>query len=196
MKPILRNASACWWVLVVAVAFFCAAVPAASAGGKEVVVVYNKRSPGSKAVADHYADKRLVPADQVIGLDVGTDDSISRADYRQQIQDPLLKELTGRGLVEFAIDIVPARNGHPGRVRYQARASKVRYILLCHGVPFRILSDPGYDPKRDDDMADSNPPHLRTDGASVDSSPCCRSSANTRSTAPPATGSPSRPTRR
>lgn len=169
MKPILRNASACWRVLVVAVAFFCAAVPAASAGGKEVVVVYNKRSPGSKAVADHYADKRLVPADQVIGLDVGTDDSISRTDYRRQIQEPLLKELTGRGLVEFAIDIVPARNGHPVRVRYQTRASKVRYILLCHGVPFRILSDPGYDPKRDDDMADSNPPHLRTDGASVDS---------------------------
>ena len=152
MKPILKNVAACWRVLVAAVAFFCAAVPAATAGGKEVVVVYNKRSPGSKAVAEYYADKRAVPADQVIGLDVGTDDSISRVDYQQQIQDPLLKELTGRGLVEFATDIVPARNGHPGRVRYQARASKVRYILLCHGVPFRILPDPGYDPKRDDDI--------------------------------------------
>jgi uncharacterized protein (TIGR03790 family) len=169
MKPIPGNTSACWRILAVAVALFCAAVPEASAGGKEVVVVYNKRSPASKGVADHYADQRAVPADQVIGLDVGTDDSISRADYRQQIQEPLLKELTGRGLVEFATDIVPARNGHPGRVRYQARATKVRYILLCHGVPFRILPDPGYDPKRDDEMADSNPAHLRTDGAAVDS---------------------------
>lgn len=167
MKPILRNASACWRILAV-VASFCAAVPDAGAGGKEVVVVYNRLSPGSKAVADHYADKRAVPADQVIGLEVGTDDNISRADYRRQIQEPLLKELTGRGLVEFATDIVPARNGHPGRVRYQARASKVRYILLCHGVPFRILPDPGYNPKRDDEMVDTHPAHLRTDGASVD----------------------------
>ena len=45
----------------------------------------------------------------------------------------------------------------------------MRYLLLCYGIPFRVLHDPNYDGKRDDDMPDSVPAAFRRNEASVDS---------------------------
>ena len=36
--------------------------------GNEVVVVFNSKMPASKALAEYYAEKREVPANQLIGL--------------------------------------------------------------------------------------------------------------------------------
>jgi uncharacterized protein (TIGR03790 family) len=139
------------------------------AGGEEVVVIYTTQLPESKSVADYYASKRGVPANQIIGLDVPSGDTISRADYVRQIQDPLLKELAKRDLVRFHAEIRPSRSDRPGRIVYQATAAKVRYLALCFGLPFRVAHDPNYDPKRDDDAPDGLAPQLRRDEASVDS---------------------------
>ena len=47
----------CGWLVC------CSLAPVAgAAGGDEVVVVYNSRVPASKAVAEHYAAARQVPA--------------------------------------------------------------------------------------------------------------------------------------
>ena len=141
----------------------------ALAGGEEVVVIYTKHLPESKAVAEYYAEKRGVPTNQIVGLDVPSGDTVSRQDYIRLIQDPLLKELANRGLVTFRSDLVPARADHPGRIRYQATAAKIRYLALCFGLPYRIAHDPNYVPKRDDDAPDNLAPQLYRDEASVDS---------------------------
>jgi hypothetical protein len=48
------------------------------AGGEEVVVVYNSRLPESQMVAKHYAAARAVPAVQVFGLPLTTNEVMSR----------------------------------------------------------------------------------------------------------------------
>ncbi len=141
----------------------------ALAGGEEVVVVYTKQLPESKAVAEYYAEKRGVPTNQIVGLDVPSGDTVSRQDYVHLIQYPLLKELAGRGLVTFRTDLVPARADHPGRIKYQATEAKIRYLALCFGLPYRIAHDPSYVPKRDDNAPDNLAPQLYRDEASVDS---------------------------
>ena len=74
-------------------ALFIAFVPLlALAGGDEVVVVYNKKMPGSKAVADYYAKMRHVPETQIFGFSLPTDEVISREDFAASLQLPLARK--------------------------------------------------------------------------------------------------------
>ncbi len=66
--------------------------------GSTVVVVYNSRLPASKDVAIHYAERRNVPLDQVLGLDLPTEETMSRPEYRDQLQHPLLQFLVNKNL--------------------------------------------------------------------------------------------------
>src|SRR5215211_8274632 len=59
--------------------------------GADVVVVYNSRMPESKEVAEHYAKRRGVPASQLWGLDVSTSEAVTRTEYLEKIQSPILK---------------------------------------------------------------------------------------------------------
>jgi uncharacterized protein (TIGR03790 family) len=110
--------------------------------GAEVVVVYNGLVPGSKEVAQHYAKVRQVPALQVIGMDLPIGEALTRKEYLSSLQEPLLKALEDRGLFKFG----PATNqspdvrfgGAPFRVLVQSR---IRYIVLCYGVPLMIAKD-------------------------------------------------------
>jgi len=44
----------------------------AHAEGKEAVVVYNSSMPEFKSVAEHYADRRQVPKEQVFGFELSS----------------------------------------------------------------------------------------------------------------------------
>ena len=168
MMPVLKLSQK-FLVGLLAALWLTSACVRAVAGGEEVVVVYTKQLPESKAVAEYYAEKRGVPASQIIGLDVPSGDAVTRPDYVRLIQDPLLKELGDRGLVTFRTELVPARADRAGRIKYQAVAAKVRYLALCFGLPYRIAHDANYNPKRDDDAPDNVAPQLLRDEASVDS---------------------------
>src|SRR5262245_36089439 len=54
--------------------------------GADVAIVYSKQIPGSKTVAEYYAQKRSVPKQNLIEIDVPQGDAISRATYRDQIE--------------------------------------------------------------------------------------------------------------
>src|SRR5271168_5412259 len=69
--------------------------------GESVVLIYNKRLPASKDVAEHYANRRHVPASQTIGLDLPTDDTMSRTTYRENLQKPLLAFLETNNLFVY-----------------------------------------------------------------------------------------------
>jgi uncharacterized protein (TIGR03790 family) len=143
-------------VLTVAFAA-CGAEP-----GESVVLIYNKRLPASKDVAEHYAARRHVPASQTLGFDLPTEDTMSRMTYREELQKPLLAFLETNNLFIY----LPATNAALKDI--VPIAAKVRYAVLCYGVPFRIAEDYSLDDPGSGKIAAP----VRRNGAAVDSELC------------------------
>jgi uncharacterized protein (TIGR03790 family) len=110
----------------------------ALAGGEEVVVIYNSRMPESKGVAEHYATMRKVPSSQVFGFELTTNEVISRDDFTDLLQKPLAEKLESSKLWRFAKVNFPSTNGQPAHIENRVVESKIRYAVLCYGVPLKI----------------------------------------------------------
>ena len=134
------------------------------AGGGEVVVIYNTRMPESKGVAEYYARVRQVPERQIYGFALTGNEEMSRAEFRDSLQNPLLEKLEADGLWKFAAKVVTASNGLM-HVEYRVARSKIRYAVLCYGVPLKIAADPNLHEL----AADNLQPELRRNEAAVDS---------------------------
>jgi uncharacterized protein (TIGR03790 family) len=105
-----------------------------------VAVVFNTEiAPESRLVAEHYAARRGIPTNQIIGLPLPRSESISRPQYRAQLEQPLLEQLESRNLIDFYAHITPATTNGPGSVTRIPIGAKIRYLALCYGVPTRIL---------------------------------------------------------
>jgi uncharacterized protein (TIGR03790 family) len=137
----------------------------ASNPGDEVVIVYNTRVPESKAVADYYAARRLVPTNQIFGFALSTNEDMSRLEFRDSLQRPLAQKLKKAKLWQIGQTIVSATTNHPGRVEWKPIQSKIRYALLCYGVPLRI----DHDPNLSEVGLENLRPEMRRDEAAVDS---------------------------
>jgi len=135
------------------------------AGGNEVVVVYNTRLAASKLVAEHYAQVRQVPQSQVYGLDLPVNEEMTRAEFRDTLQFPLASRLVVDGLWRFGSVTNAATNGQPQRVDHRVVESKIRYAVLCWGVPLKIAADPNlHEPAREEMR-----PEFQRNEAAVDS---------------------------
>ncbi len=135
------------------------------AGGDEVVVVYNTRMPESKAVAEYYAKMRHVPAKQIFGFALTTDERMSRDEFRDSLQLPLAQRIEDAGLWRLGSVTNTMTNGQPGVVERRVVASKIRYAVLCYGVPLGIAAVPvPHEPGKET----AHPESLR-DEAAVDS---------------------------
>ncbi len=106
--------------------------------GNSVVVVYNQHVPESRGVAEYYAQRRRVPPDHLLGLNLTTNEIISRADFAQDLERPLYDWLVLQQL--FTPDPA-ATNGSPG-AHHPLLAASIRYAVLCYGVPLKITGDP------------------------------------------------------
>ncbi len=136
----------------------------AAESGEAVVVVYNSRLPESKEVARHYAERRKVPAQQVIGFDLPTGETMSRAEYRNDLEKPLLKFLESKGLFSFRADFNSTKSTDDGP-NWKLKEAKIRYTVLCYGVPLKISRDNGLI----EPGAEKLKPELRRNEAAVDS---------------------------
>ena len=142
-----------------------AALPARGAGpGDEVIVVYNTRVPESKVVAEYYAKRRIVPGGQIFGFSLSTNLEMTRAEFRDSLQKPLASLLEEKKLWHIGSQIVRATNGRPARVESIVRTTKIRYAVLCYGVPARILKDPTLKEEGDEKRR----PEFRRNEAAVD----------------------------
>jgi uncharacterized protein (TIGR03790 family) len=137
----------------------------ARAGGDEVVVVYNTRMPESKAIAEYYAKLRDVPAKQIFGFALTTDERMTRDEFRDSLQLPLAHRLEAAGLWQFGSVTNTMTNGQPGVVERRIVASKIRYAVLCRGIPLGITPLPA---SREPVKEIAHPDLLR-DEAAVDS---------------------------
>jgi uncharacterized protein (TIGR03790 family) len=135
------------------------------AGGDEVVVIYNTRLAGSKVVAEHYAKMRQVPETQIYGFDLPINEEMTRAEFRDVLQFPLASRLVVDKLWRFGSVTKAATNGQPSRVDHPVVESKIRYAVLCWGVPLKIAADPNL---REPGRENVRPELLRNEAA-VDS---------------------------
>lgn len=129
--------------------------------GDSVVVVYNTQMAGSQEVANHYAALRKVPASQVIGFSMSTNEETTRDDYAQHLESPLRKFLADHDLLTMEADA----SAGPGRQK--VRDAKIRYVVLCYGVPLKIAGAGLKEPE-----AEKLPEGLRRNECAVDSELC------------------------
>lgn len=136
-----------------------APVPGPSAPGEQVVVVYNlSLEPESRQVAEHYAARRGVPARQLIGLPLPRTETMSRGEFRERLQKPLVAALEERGLARF-----PGPSASPNTPGLPA--ARVRYLVLAYGVPVKITADTNLQERVPEKLAAP----LRRNEAAVDS---------------------------
>lgn len=100
----------------------------------ETVVVYNSVHPDSKELAEYYAERRGIPVERLVGIECTREDSISRAEFENSVRQPLLKVFESRGFWR----VKPSTKLAPGPM---VEATKVRVLVLMHGVPFQIRRD-------------------------------------------------------
>lgn len=147
----------------------CLALTNTHAGGEEVVVIYNSKQPESKALADFYARKRGVPPEQILGFALSDSETISRAEFRGNFQRPLARRLEDLKLWRIGKGELPGTNGTHVRVARKVIASKIRYAVLCYGVPLKIQRDQDFHEAEEDNLR----PELRRNEAAVDSELAC-----------------------
>ncbi len=152
-------------VLLGMVVFSGAVCLGAATPGSEVIIVYNTRVPESKGVADYYAARRLVPTNQVYGFPLSTNDDMSRTEFREVLQKPLAQLLKRDKLWEIGPNIIRATTNHTSRVEWKPLNSKIRYAVLCYGVPLRIQ----HEALLKEDGSENLRPEMRRDEAAVDS---------------------------
>ena len=140
-----------------------------SAGGEEVVVVYNSKSADSKAIAGYYADKRNVPKAQVFGFELSTGEEMSRVEFRDGLQLPLARKLEANKLWRIGTLESKVTNGQTVRHEGRVVESKIRYVVLCYGVPLKIQRDHSLKEPEEDKIR----PEFRRNEAAVDSELAC-----------------------
>lgn len=140
-------------------------IPAWGESGDSVVVVYNSRMKESKAVAIHYAERRHVPMEQILPLDLPATETMTRQEFRDKLETPMWKWLEEKNLFTVKSVPDPTTNNAPLGRHWKVTEAKVRYAVLCYGVPSRILRDaslkePGMEKLKDE---------LKRNEAAVDS---------------------------
>ena len=118
-------------VLIALVIVACRAAVSLRAAnpGDEVVIVYNTSVPESKGVAEYYAQRRQVPANQVLGFSLATNEDMSRKEFSDSLEKPLAKALEAGKLWRIASCSVPATTNHPARKEKRVVQSSIRYAL-------------------------------------------------------------------
>ena len=164
MKPPPRSRSA--WVLGL-VLVFAAVVPRSAAGADplaaRVIILANASQPESVELARYYAQRREIPAANVVALPLPTDETVSWPVFIDSVWQPLQDELIRRGWID-----AKAKDGKDaaGRKRIAANGHRISYLVLCRGVPLRIAEDNARIVKTAFIAAN---PQLRTNQASIDS---------------------------
>jgi uncharacterized protein (TIGR03790 family) len=133
------------------------------------MVVYNRKMTDSKNVAEHYAKRRNVPERQVVGFDLPTTETMTRGEFADRLQRPLLNALEEKGLLTFRASTNHLANPNATTNSRRVIGAKIRYVALCYGVPLKILKDP--------DLLEENSDkfrlELRRNEAAVDNELAC-----------------------
>ena len=129
---------------------------------EKVYLVVNKSAADSHEVAKLYCSLRGVPETNIIEIDIRDAAKISRKEYFEKIENPLVKELVSRGAVKASPLGV---QDEAGRDKYAFMSHDIDFIILCKGVPYGVNST---DPNKTQAGA-PNSYSVASDASSVDS---------------------------
>jgi uncharacterized protein (TIGR03790 family) len=127
-----------------------------------VVILANSADPESVALARYYAEKRGIPRENIVSLRLPTAEIISRAEFDEQLYQPLQDELVRRKWLDGLAVNTP--NPAPRR-HYSFLGHRISYLVVCRGVPLYVGGQ---------DLPDDNTPitgrnaQLRNNSAAVD----------------------------
>jgi uncharacterized protein (TIGR03790 family) len=103
------------------------------------VVLANANDPDSLAIAEAYRDFRGIPERNVIRLPLPTAQTISREEFVATLYNPLRAALLEREI--FFGDFVGVEDVH-GRKPVLLVENRMRYLVLCRGVPLKVRGSP------------------------------------------------------
>ncbi len=128
--------------LLLALQHLAIGAAAASPQRLDTLIIYNATTPGSEGVAQHYAARRHIDRTLLLSLSLPESETISRKDYVERLENPILEFLLKSGRLEFDPSFSPPSTtsvtnaGSPGS---GLKAFSIRHVVLCYGVPSRIL---------------------------------------------------------
>jgi len=124
------------------------------------VVIFNAGMPDSRRLAETYAKARRIPAGNLVGLVLSSEETITRAEYQGTLAGPLRKIFTDNGWMTMG-------DGPDGP---QATANSRRILAVMSGVPLRLSEEFAADAPRDPATGQPGPPAAgQQNNASVDS---------------------------
>ncbi len=124
------------WALV---AVFAPRIGAADSPAARVVLLANSEDPESRRVAEHYAEMRGVPRENIIALPLPIAEAITWREFVVTLWEPLMEKLTRAKW----IDAIPMALTDPvGRKKYSVFAHRITALVVCRGVPLKIEHDP------------------------------------------------------
>lgn len=152
MKP-----ARCGWFLLLAPLLW------AGDAAQRTVILANAAQPESVELARHYADKRGVPAVNIVALPMPAEESVTWRQFVDEVWQPVQDELVRRGWIDATqtslLDPV-------GRRRVAVQGHRIAYLVVCRGVPLRIHHDPTLLPEK---QARAIAANFATNQAAVDS---------------------------
>ena len=130
---------------------------------RRVIILANSADDGSVSLARYYAQRRGVPAENIIVLPLPTEETISRTEFQTTLNQPLQDELVKRHWID---GLASDETDQLGRKRYVMLGHRISYLVICRGVPLRIDHDPALPVELHGPLLNQA---LRTNAASVDS---------------------------
>lgn len=129
-----------WWVVGLALALSASASGAVETElASQVVILANRDDPDSLRVAQHYAEARSVPAENIIALSMPTTETITWREFVATIWQPLQDELVRAKWINA---IPMALTDSLGRRKIDVNSHRIAALVVCRGVPLAIAHDP------------------------------------------------------
>ncbi|MES2697341.1 MAG: TIGR03790 family protein [Verrucomicrobiota bacterium] len=126
--------------------WICAAFVSISLGhaaegplAERVILLANSDDPDSLRIARHYAEVRGVPAANIVALKLPLSEAITWREFIALLWHPLADRL----IRDKWLDATPMELFDPiGRRKYAPYGHRIAALVVCRGVPLKILHDP------------------------------------------------------
>lgn len=116
-------------------------IHAAENRGAQVIVIANRADPDSLRIARHYASARAVPVENIIAFDMPTRETIGWREFVATVWQPVRDELVSRKWIDAFGGSVP---DDVGRKKYAVNGHRITALVVCRGVPLRIMHEPQF----------------------------------------------------
>jgi len=105
---------------------------------EKVLILANSSDKKSVALAEYYAEKRSVPADNIIALPMSSAETIPGMEFIESIWDPLLEKLIDEDWIQGSM--------RAGRDDFTRRnvitfGHRIGAMVICKGVPLRVAHE-------------------------------------------------------